>query len=570
MSDTASNRYDSWLIIAIGLLQGCALAVLVWLEKSATLQPWLQYSLWGWTLLVPPTAQWLIAHRRQRGYWVLLVVVAALVPAVCWEPRSAVLPELRDQGSSTLFVGGILAWAALVSLASALLRGGGIRDYPSLFRLTCRTLLLPAGALLFTLMFGLLLWLWGALFNVIGVRFFQTLFQSDWFIWPVHGIAFAIATAILIDRPALVDGVRRAGTAIAAALLPVIVIIHLLFLGGLVVVGLDLLWATRHATPLVLTLLIFFLVLLNGAHEEGTKLDCLPRLAAGFVRLAILLSPIYVAIAAYSLWLRVAQYGWSPDRVVSACVITFIGLLVLAYVVQTVRKPLFILPRLAMANAGALAALVIVGVAVNSPLLSPKRIAAASQEHRILSGRDTPTSNDWDNLAFNLGRYGRDALSRLATGARDDETRKAATAALAVSPGDRYAYRRSSVSPQAMTAKNFSVIPGDLPAPAELVEVLRTRLAWSISSCTDSCKLLAIDITRDGEPEMVLLGGNLPVFRRHEGRWIYFGRLAKPDDLPAFDPEQSGLIAGLRDGKAKTVPAEWLDVEVDGVRLRLK
>ncbi len=566
MSDTASNRYNSWLIIAIGLLQGCALGGLVWLEPSTTSQPWLQYSLWGWALLVPPTAQWLIAHRRQRGYWVLLVVVAAAVPAVCWEPRSAVLAELHDQGSSTLFVGGILAWAALVSLASALLRGGGVRDYPSLFRLTCRTLLMPAGALLFTLMFVLLLWLWAALFNVIGITFFQTLFRSDWFIWPVHGIAFAIATAILIDRPALVDGVRRAGTAIAAALLPVIVIIHLLFLGGLVVVSLDMLWATRHATPLVLMLLIVFLILLNGAHEEGTKLDCLPRLAAGFVRLAILLSPIYVAIAAYSLWLRVAQYGWSPDRVVSACVITFIGLLVLAYVVQTARKPLFTLPRLAMANAGALAALVIVGIAVNSPLLSPKRIAAASQEHRILSG-DTPTPSDWDNLAFNLGRYGRDALSRLAAGARDDETRKAATAALAVSPHDRYAYGRSNAAPQ---AKNFSVIPGDLPPPTELVEALRTRLAWSVSSCRDTCKLLAIDITRDGEAEMVLVDGNLPVYRRQEDRWIYFGRLAKPDDLPAFGPERSGLTAGLRDGRAKTVPAEWLDVEVDGVRLRLK
>jgi hypothetical protein len=580
MSDTtvtpANHRFDAWLIIALGLLQGAAIAVLVHdsINLSLSSSPWLQSSLWGWTLLLPPTAQWLIAYRGRHSYWLLLGFVALAIPAICWEPARSILPEMNSSQQDFLASGGMLAWAAVMSLASAALQSGGIADYPSLFRLTCRTILLPLGAQLFSLFFWLLLTLCAALFELLGIDLFQRLFRG-WFLWPVLGVAYGIATAILIDRPALVDGVRRVGTAIAAALLPVAVIIHLLFLGGIAVVGLEPLWATRHATPLVLTLLGIFLLLLNGTHEEGTKLDCLPRPMAGVVRLALVLSPIYVAIAAYSLWLRVAQYGWSPDRMIGACVTAFIGLVLLAYIVAAARKPFFILPRLAVANVGALAGLAIIGIAVNSPLLSPKRIAAASQEQRILTGRTAPETIDWRQLGFELGSYGRSVVHRLASVTdipRAAEIRQRADDTLATPAERRYGLMQGP-APRIETPK-FSVVPGNSEPPPGLVDIVRARFVGSpsSSSCAKSgvCKLLAIDLNGDGQPEMILLDGNLPVYRQQNGRWMYFGVLAGLGTPPMSVDEIDAVTARLAEGRGRSVAGEWQDVEVDGRRLRIR
>lgn len=580
MSDTtvatANHRFDAWLIIALGLLQGAAIAMLVndSINLSLSSSPWLQSSLWGWTLLLPPTAQWLIAYRGRLSYWLLLGFVALAIPAICWEPARSILPEMNSSQQDFLASGGMLAWAAVMSLASAALHSGGIADYPGLFRLTCRTILLPLGAQLFSLFFWLLLTLCAALFELLGIDLFQRLFRG-WFLWPVLGVAYGIATAILIDRPALVDGVRRVGTAIAAALLPVAVIIHLLFLGGIAVVGLEPLWATRHATPLVLTLVGIFLLLLNGTHEEGTKLDCLPRPVAGIVRLALVLSPIYVAIAAYSLWLRVAQYGWSPDRVIGACVTAFIGLVLLAYVVAAARKPFFILPRLAVANVGALAGLAIIGIAVNSPLLSPKRIAAASQEQRILTGRTAPETIDWRQLGFELGSYGRSVVHRLASVTdipRAAEIRQRADDTLATPPERRYGLMQGP-APRIETPK-FSVVPGNSEPPPGLVDIVRARFVGSpsSSSCAKSgvCKLLAIDLNGDGQPEMILLDGNLPVYRQQNGRWMYFGVLAGLGTPPMSVDEIDAVTARLAEGRGRSVAGEWQDVEVDGRRLRIR
>ena len=572
MSDAVSPRRvlvkpDAALIVGLGFLQGLAVFGLNhFLRGDWPLEhPWLTAALWGLALFLPPTAQWLIHFRRERRYWLLLGGTTLAILAACWEHGRVITLQSSQSHPETLIVGGALAWAVMISLASAAF-GSGWRDYPNLFRQTCRTVLLPLGALLFTLVFTLLLWLWGALFELIGITFFKRLFFFDWFIWPLRGAVFGVATFILLERPALMDGIQRAGIAIASALLPVIVVIHLLFLAGLLFVGLGPLWATRHATQLVLTLLIVFTIMVNGAHEDGANLGRLPRFVAILTRVAIWLSPIYVAIAEYSLALRVMQYGWSPDRVVSACIIAFVGFVVLTYVAAALRGPWATLPRLALPNLSALLALVVLSLAVNSPILSPLRIAAASQEQRILSGQTAPNRIDWATLAFDLGRYGRDALSRLASapGINDGDIRKQAAATLAVN----IAYRYTLPDPRdtRSSAVEFVVIPGNTPAPADLVDVFRQDFKWRWpSTCETVCKMAAIDLNQDGEAEMIVLAGGLPVYHRENGRWRQIGHL--DGYIASVDAD---IIAKLGGETTRILPPEWSDLDVDGRRLRLR
>ena len=573
--ETGLARLDAAIIVGLGLLQGIAIYALVEAGKRGVLEdaPWLLRNLWGWALFLPPTAQWLIAHRRERGYWLLLAFVAFAVPALCWEPARVLTDATRWGETDTLLASGALAWGAIVSLGATAFGRGGWRDYPTLFRLTCRTALLPLGALLFTAIFSGLLVLWGALFDLIGIGFFRRLFDSEWLMWPVRGAVFGIATAILIDRPALVEGVRRAGSAIAAALLPLIVLIHLLFLGGLAVAGLEPLWATRHATPLVLTLLIAFLLALNGRHEDGTTRDRSAKPIAAAVRLAILLSPIYVGIAAYSLALRVQQYGWSPDRVTSACVIGFVGFVVALYIVVTLRKPFTTLPALARPNLVALIALALIAAALDSPILSPLRISAASQEARILEGRVAWQKIDWNTLAFDLGRYGREALERLASeaGSADVTLRQLASQALKVNRRDRYAREREGKGDRRFDEDAYTVIPGNGRPSAELMDAISRHYSFTITPhlCDDGCTMLAVDLNKDGEAEYVLLAGDLPVYYREDRVWRYRGPFL-PSRSHQNAAERATLIAKLKSGAFELVPSEWSDLKIDGQRLSLR
>lgn len=572
MSDTASNRYDSWLIIAIGLLQGCALAGHAELRRSGfgTEYPWLALFSLSLALFIPPTAQWLVAERGRLRYWLMLAGVAAVMAAI-----TGYIASIRGsengfpliEENQVLYLGG-LAWAVAMVLAStAFHEPGGLRNYPLLFRMACRTLLVPAGALLFILVLYLLLMMLAALFALLDVFFFQYLPHSSWFGGPVYGAAFGFATAILLARPALVEGVRRAGTAIAAALFPLLVLIHLTFLGGLVVVGLEPLWATRHTTPLILTLLIAFVVFLNGAHEEGTNLTCLPQPIAVLARVAIVLSPAYVAICAYSLALRIDQHGWTSDRVLSACAIAFAGLVTVGYLVAGLRRPFTALPRLALPNLAALVAAFVLTLAINSPVLSPQRIAATNLESRILSGRTPPEQIDWAYLAFELGRYGREALNRLTQVQNVAQAEVIREKAAFATASQRH---QLSAKHEPVATRQFAVVPAGTVLPADLERELRSAQAWRVGGCLSPCRLLALDLNGDGVEEFAVLGGGLPVFHRRNGQWEHLGKLTLPDNF-SYDHRQA-LLARLADSEAAAtaVPAEWRDLDVEGVRLRVK
>jgi hypothetical protein len=304
---------------------------------------------------------------------------------------------------------------------------------------------------------------------------------------------------------------------------------------------------------------------LNGTHEEGTKLDCLVRPIAALTRIAILLSPIYMAIAAHSLSLRVVQYGWSPDRVISACVIGFVSVVVLTYFIAAIRKPFVTIPRLAAANIIALLVLIVLGVAVNSPLLSPQRIAASSQEARILAGKTAPDRIDWANLAFDLGRYGKEAVARLASVrdmARAEDIRNGAAQALAAK--DRYALSQQD---RRFAADNYRVVPGDTPAPDDLIQALRSGLRWTVPPhCEVGCKLLSVDLNQDGQAELVLLGGSLPVYGLLKGHWTKIGEMAESERSSV----RPAMIEKIGKGLARTVPSNWLDLEIDGERLQFR
>ena len=79
--------------------------------------------------------------------------------------------------------------------------------YRALFRYSWRNFLVVALTVPLVWGVGLILFLWGALFQVIGIDFFTDLFTEDWFLFPVLAVAFGLGVLIFRHLATVIDGI---------------------------------------------------------------------------------------------------------------------------------------------------------------------------------------------------------------------------------------------------------------------------------------------------------------------------------------------------------------------------
>ncbi len=189
-----------------------------------------------------------------------------------------------------------------------------------------------------------------------------------------------------------------------------------LFLLALPFTGLGLLWATRRATGILLASVAALVFLINAAYQDGkpeTPIATLLRQSRWLA--AIVLVPL-AALAGYGLMLRVEQYGWTPQRVVAASGVVIAVCYAVGYALAAIVSRLA-LKQLEPTNVFASWIIVVVWLALLTPVADPARISVADQIGRLNAGRTAPDKFDFNFLQFRAGRYGRDALQRLADGA---------------------------------------------------------------------------------------------------------------------------------------------------------
>ena len=97
---------------------------------------------------------------------------------------------------------------------------------------------------------GLILFLWGALFQAIGVDFFADLFTEDWFLFPVLAVAFGLGVLIFRHLATVIDGITSLLEGLIRLLFPLIVAVVVIFLAALPFTGLQPLWETGNGTAL--------------------------------------------------------------------------------------------------------------------------------------------------------------------------------------------------------------------------------------------------------------------------------------------------------------------------------
>ena len=565
--------------LAIGLLQGVLLFLLQQADESKAwpaTQPILYAPLLVCALMVPmiPLAALSAMRRTPLIVWTLAAaaLTAILATHAAW---TGVGPDRLGAGplSPPVFI----AAAALLFIAHHLVQpaeaaGRPVAPYADYFDLAWTNAVRLALSVAFTGAFWLLLFLAGALFKLIGVSAIETLIGETAFAFPATGLMFAAAvhTAVQLTeaRAGLVRGVRTVALILLAWLLPLMVVIAAGFLATLPFTGLAPLWGTKAATALLLSAAAALIVLINAAYQDGVEpAHAIPRWAARIA--GLLLIPI-VVLAAYALWLRVQQYGLTPDRVFAAAYLLVATGFTIGYAIAALRPGAWMKP-LEPTNLTMAAVCVLLIIALFTPIADPARLSVADQVRRLERGKVTADKFDFDFLRFDSGPYGKAALERLKAG-KDKTLQKLAAAA---------ALRRERNNIRSATVDDASAENGKLletikvyPLGSSLPESFKRQYtkptAMRIPFCApaDKCVALVRDVDGAEGPEVLVTGeggdDRIVVYRLRKAQndWEEYGYF----QLPNCGISASDIFAS---GDLKGVPSYINDLEIRGRRFHL-
>ena len=574
--------------LGVGLVQGCTLYFLYHAAKDLSWpasDPLLFAPLLLVSFFIPVLLMSALGHLPSRSLWrwmlLATVIVASLGFYDIW--RNIGAPASADYGHNLarapypspllwLFGAGGFYIAHSLILASAAERRR-IASYTGYFDSAWKLLIQIQFSALFVGASWAVLGLGGAMFKLIQLSFFSDLLKEPWFAIPVTAFAFACALHLTDVRPAIVQGIRNLLLVLLSWILPATVIIIGGFLASMPFTGMEHLWATRHATALLLSAAAVLVILINTAFQNGAIADQVARVLRIGARLACgLLLPL-VGIAIYALGLRVAEYGWTTDRVIAACCLLVASCYALGYAWAASRQSGWLAP---IASVNITTAFIILAVllALFSPILDPARISVANQMARLENGQQRADNFDFDYLRFEGKRYGSAALEQLKNNAQSRDAAllqiKAAQSQEKTTPRER-----TGVLPTfADLRANLKFWPKDKQLPESFLaqDWRKESTPWRLPNCFKKratvCDVYAIESDGDSKTSLLVVGqdsdgAQAALFSQgQDGRWHLTAML--PHDFARCAPFRDKLRAG----EFALVPPTLKDLDIAGRRIR--
>lgn len=544
----AMDRAVQWLIVVIAELAAVLLLVLhegIDRQWPGLADPGLRMLVY--TLAIAPPLMLALAIERagERFSFIAIGLLAMLLAAIAVHTGSDCPP-----GSWTSRAVSMPYWTSLTIALFVLLpflqvwRDAGTRlpiglPYSGLYHHAWDNALALAATVAFVAAAWAVLWLWAALFALVGIPEFRELFAQPRFVYPVTGLITGFGLVMSRAQRGALRAVLRLCLSLARALLPLVMLLALLFLAVVTLKGPDALWQTRRAASLLLWLVLVGVVLANGVYQDGGAETRYPRWLRHFVSAGLLSLPAHAALAIWAICLRVGQYGWTPDRLTALLVAVILALhaLLLAWAVLPPRDGRW-LARLSTGNPLLAAMVVALLLASQSPLLDFRALTVASQLERLTRGElrlaaappakacarsNADATADADSAApacrdgsaaarsverfdlhlfgQQLGVQGRQALERLK---RDPRYAGDARLLAEIDDALRDPYARPE-KPRALAADDLRVLPAGTTLPAGLFESIAADLepgapSDAVESRPDChpelriCVLMALDL----------------------------------------------------------------------------
>ena len=474
--------------------------------------------------------------------------------------------------SLVLFFMGIGLYIAHSLVLAATMDQQWIARYSSYFELAWKLAIQILFSALFVGILWLVLWLGASLFMLVRLSFLSDLLARSWFSVPITAFAFSAALHITDVRPGIVRGIRTLLLVLMSWLLPLATLIVFGFMASLPWTGLEPLWATRHATAVLLGAVAALVVLINAAFQNGEITSQVARILRWSARIAAVLLVPMVLIAIYSLGLRVNEYGWTTDRVIAAACLVVASCYATGYAWAACNAG-GAMRHIAPTNVVTAFVVLAVLLAMFSPVADPARISVAHQLARLESGKVTAAQFDFDYIRFSGARYGWDALQKLKVttqGAEAPLIRENAAAVIA---------KRNQWTPEPPTATpseivaNITVYPKGSELPKSLLSQDWGKTErWSISECLRfkdrKCDAYLIDFTGDGNMEVLFIGQRdnrraVLMMQSVDGPWYDAGHLGDASFVTCSEKIQKDLATG----SYRLVPPLVQDLQVAGHRL---
>ncbi|WP_020593335.1 DUF4153 domain-containing protein [Kiloniella laminariae] len=430
-------------------------------------------------------------------------------------------------------------------------------QYRSLFENAWSNKLLLFFAGLFLGTAWAVLGLCGELFELIGIDFFSDLFTSEPFAYIFSGLTFGLGVSLARERPKIIQSLLQIVLTLFRFLTPLLGLVALLFIITLAVMGPEKLWATGHATQLLLTLLFLFILFENAVIQSGEDNQAFPGPVQWFVMAVNVILPAFALLALYAIWLRVGQYGWTPERFYMA-VIAVVGLIyAISYAVAVLTRWKNWTSHVIRANPVIAILVLVFAIAIHLPPFEPYKLSLKDQLSRLEDGRIKPADFDFSYLRFRLGDAGQKALENIESNrvlmadpviaSRIEQTRKQTY----------YQAAADRDAPDYLKLGNFvdylALYPSNIDVPDDVRKAFVENYQWVLSSCYQEqqpearCVLLNLDLNNDTQKEFLLISqynAAYSLMRQPDGSWKTGPQLTAGYSDGSFKELQSALERG--------------------------
>ncbi|EOZ3811856.1 DUF4153 domain-containing protein [Citrobacter youngae] len=554
-----------WGMIFIGLLQGCVCYLLM-----AYLAPqnsdWLFYGM-PVTIALSSALLLTVVSFKQRALWCWMALICVVVLAMSVWLKWSVADSDRWRQDDIFFAYGwrllLMAMLALPWIQYQLHARREQARYPQFYTylwLNSLTLLI---AFVANGLFWLVLLLWSEMFQLVGITFFNMLFfETDWFVYLALGLITALAVVLARTQSRLVAAVQKLLTFLATGLLPLVALLALMFMMTLPFTGLDAISQRVSAAGLMSTLTLIFLLLMAIVREPHKEALPYPGALCYLINASLVVAPLYMLIASWAMWLRIHQYGWTPERLYGALVVFVLLVWSLGYLVSILRaggNPLDIQGKVILGVSLLTLGLLIL---LTSPVIDVWRISVNSHMGRYYSGKITADQVSLYMLDHS-GKPGRAALEALQKDDvfnKDSKRRRDLNAILRGHRDPVNELTATQLAPKVMIA------PGSKKPDDAFWSFLKGQ-RYRIASCIeqDACVLVDQDLNADGQPEQVLYAfgdGESLVFGVKENKWVLIATARLPE---GFNKDQ--LLQALANHQLDSASRVWRDITINGKRL---
>jgi hypothetical protein len=445
--------------------------------------------------------------------------------------------------------------------------------YQALFLHSWNNFFVALVGLLFLGSLWAVLGLWAALFDLVEIDFFSELFCEELFVYTVSGGAAGLGIGLGRESQRVIETLRGITLAVFRILLPLTSFVALLFIATLPFTGLDPLWGTGHASPILLSWISLTVLFLNAVYQDGSG-PPYPRVLARLVEASVVSMVLYATISLYGTRLRIGQHGLTPPRFYALLFGVILGLYAIGYAAAVLRRSPGWLAGIPRVNLVMALTLVALGLLLHTPVLDPLFWSARSQFTRLAEGRTRASDFDYGYLHFRLGRAGAARLAALEALEDHPEIASIREGIRAAREAASYFEWQRLHGPE-IRPEDLTVYPPGTQWPGGLFDAIRRDSSADLRGCHegDGCAVLPLNLDgKAGDEYAVLLGttgsAQLLVFLRDElGAWRLLGEY-QPADVTE-EPDPATIRDAIRQSRIETRPSLYPDLIIDGGRFHL-